>query len=216
MNATVKFIKDYCDFSGNRAYILMAIARKNENEPLTSSSEVVYREVAASEEEAARKIRKLAGAVESFVPEENYTPTFRLYMSANARDPTSAYFELQRKFSRWTKHIVNGDEHILDKLAELDSEWISELQRPHNRADSYFMWDWDGESGTKWEDEKLSEFSKIKQELHRNTAVIGESITPNGRHIVTEPFNYTETDAIAHEDMGLKTDGMIFLRYLRV
>lgn len=215
MNETVKFLKDYCDFSENRVYVLMAIARKNENEPLTSSSEVVYREVLASEDEVGRKVRKLNGAAEAFVPEKAYTPTFRLYISVNARDPTSAYFEIQRKFARWTKHIVNGDDHILEKLGELDSEFISELQRPHNRADNYFMWDWDGGSGTKWEDEKPSDFSEIKQELHRNTAVIGESITPNGRHIVTEPFNYTETDAIAHEDMGLKTDGMIFLQYLR-
>lgn len=203
---TQEFIEDYCDFSGDRVYVLFAIARKAENEEITSATEIIFREVLRKPEDIRRKLSKLRVIAEDYEPDEDLEPTFRLYLTANARDAKKAYFNFVNRLQGWMQGLVQGDDAIPDKLQNIDSEWKSELQRPHNRIDNYFIFDVD----TKDTEVVSWTLSEVK---NKGAEMIANRETPNGRHIITTPFNYTRLEL--PDSVEVKTDGMVFLEYLK-
>lgn len=204
----IQTIEDYCRFGEHRVYLLVAIARTRENPYLTSNSEVVFREVLTHEQDIAQKYRKLSCIVDQYRDDTGDPLTFRLYLSVNARNTLTAYFNFLDRLNGWAKDLVYGDEAVDQKLKRVDQYWKSELQRDASKDDSRFLIDVDTAG---------IDTGDLKQRLETYTDVVYLWETPNGYHVITEPFNYTEMDYLRdHDDIEIETDRMLFLEYLSV
>ena len=196
--ADLDTVVDYCTFGPERVYVLMAIARPKENEDLTHGSAPVIREVVEDAEDLRRTVDQLDHAVSRF------EATYRLYCSANARDVTTAFFELRRDTDEWLEMRLGGNEEVLGKFRRIDSEFKSVLQRDTCRDGTTFVFDLD--------DATEADAETLRADLAEFTEIHMTRATPNGYHVVADPFNYNElaTDV----EYELKTDGMIFLSYV--
>lgn len=205
------FIRSYCDFSDKRAYVLMAIARGNDENPhLSNSDEIVFREVVKNEKDIDRKIDKLQNSTEHYTGDEDREHTFRLYISANARNVVDAYWMLQNEMADWGKQAMNGAEGAITKLNRIDSQWKSIMQKPGSKDETHFVWDFD---------DPTIDMADVVSHLSMHTNVVACIPTPNGYHVITKPFDESDakdgastsfTDSL--EDV--KYDGMTFLCYL--
>lgn len=194
-------LKEYSVFGPERVYLLMAIARKKENPEITSSGEIVFREVVKEEKDIDRKISKLRNACNDY----GGAHKFRLYYSVNARNTVKAYFRYRERMNSWIERKMNGETDMDDKFKRLDSHWKSELQTPHSRDETYFLYDLD----TKSKEAR----DKLLKNLRKHTAVILDSETPNGYHFVVEAFNHNKMPEF---DFALErmNDRMFFLEYI--
>lgn len=200
MTSTVETLEDFCEFGDRRVYVLMAIARKKENEDITSGSEIVFREVVKDKEDIGRKVEKLRNASKNYGGAEK----FRLYISANARDTLKGYFRFKGTMDSWIEDRVNGQDDTDRKMKRIDSHWKSELQKPHCRDETLFIYDLDVENTERLE--------VLKEELSKHTEIVLERETPNGFHVVVKPFNHNEIKL--DFEVERKNDGMIFLEML--
>lgn len=196
----VEKLRNYCKFGDDRVHVMMAIARKKENKGITSGSEIVFREVVKNEEDISRKVEKLRNTTSNYGEAEN----FRLYVSANARSTLKAYFRFKETIDSWIEDKVNGQDDVDSKMKRVDKHWKSELQKPHCRDETFFIYDLDEKDHGKLE--------KLKKKLSEYTSIIFETETPNGFHVVVEPFNHNEIDL--NFEVERKNDGMIFLEML--
>lgn len=190
-------VETYCTFGDERVYILLAIARGKEQSD-TDEPRPTIREVVREPEQLRRKAEQLAHAVSRF------DATYRLYVTANARDVTAALFRFRASMDDWLEMRLNGDRDVVGKFKRLDSEFKSVLQRDECRDETRFVFDLDDVSRT--------EADRLRQRLADETTVLLDRDTPNGVHLVCEPFDYTSFDAdVAYE---LKTDGLVFVSYI--
>lgn len=201
MGVPISEIKDYSEFGDNRVYLLMAIARKKENPDITSSSEIVFREVVKDEKDIERKIEKLRNACENYGDAEK----FRLYYSANARNTLDAYFNFRIVMNSWAEKKLNGQKDIDRKFKRIDSHWKSELQKPGSRDESNFIYDLDSKS--------MESREVLLEELEKHTEVKKRVSTPNGHHFIVEPFNHNKLKEFDFE-VERKNDGMFFVGYI--
>ena len=207
-DAVVETIEDYCRFGEHRVYLLMVIARTRENPHLSSNSEVVFREVLKGEQDIARKYQKLSCVADQYRDDAGDPLTFRLYLSVNARNTLTAYFNFLDRLNGWSKDMVYGDEAVDRKLKRVDQYWKSELQRDSSKDDSRFLIDVDTTE---------IDTGDLKQRLETYTEVVQLRETPNGYHVITEPFNYTEMDYLRdHDEIEVEIDRMMFLEYLNI
>lgn len=196
MGDATEFIRHWCEFGEYRAYILMVIARRKFNEDLTHNSEIVHRRVLNEPEDVATCYRDLKGMV------ARYDNNFRMYLTVNARNTLAAYFNFREEMNHWSQDLVNGDINAPEKLGRVDSHWKSALHRPKASDDSLFLFDLDDVS----HDQAVT-FSEAVEDV---TEHVYTRPTPNGYHVITKPFNYTEWDpSIAYDDMD--TDGQLFV-----
>lgn len=177
----------------------MAIARKKENPDITSSGEIVFREVVNDEEDLERKIEKLRSSCRNYGEAEK----FRLYLGVNARNVMDCYFNFRSRMNDWMQHRFNGHEGSKRKFKRVDSHWKSELQRPSSRDETYFIWDLD--------DVTRQEKNEFVDDLPVDPELVQE--TPNGYHVVTDTFNYKH-DLETEIEYERKNDGMLFLEYI--
>ena len=199
-------IEDYCEFGEHRVYLLMAIARTRENPQLTSNSEVVFREVLKTEKDVRRKYNKLACTVEKYRDDDRNPLTFRLYLTVNARNTQKAYFNFLDRMNSWAQDMVRGDEAVDQKLKRIDQYWKSELQRDSSKDDSRFLID---------VDTKDIDAGDLKHRLSTYTEVLQLRETPNGYHLITEPFRYPDMAYLQdHDDIEVETDRMLFIECL--
>ncbi|MCU4802499.1 hypothetical protein OB920_19220 [Halobacteria archaeon HArc-gm2] len=190
--------QEYCEFGPERVYLLLAIARSKDNEGLTASSEPVIREIVAEAEELPETVARLDHAVSRF--EERY----RLYLSVNARDTTSALFRLRERTDDWLEMRFHGDTDVLRKFKRVDSEFVSVLQSDACADETNFLFDLD--------DVSADEADAFADSLADSTTVLLRRETPNGFHVVTEPFDYTRLSAGVEYE--LKTDDMVFVGFV--
>lgn len=178
----------------------MAIARKKENPGITSSGEIVFREVVKDEQDIERKIEKLRSSCSSYGDAEK----FRLYLGVNARNVVDCYFNFRSRMNDWMQQRFNGHEESKRKFQRVDSHWKSELQRPSSRDETYFIWDLDDVDGQ--EKEQFVSDLPVEPELIQET--------PNGFHIVTATFNYQD-ELETEIEYERKNDGMLFLEFIK-
>lgn len=191
MTDAVKFLTEYCQFDIG-PYVLMAVARKTHNDDVTNTTEPIYREVIYDADDAARKYHDIRARCERRPYE------WRVYVTANARDAQAAYFNFRDRMNGWSQRLVNGDDAADGKIANVAGEWVSELHRPQSAATSYFTFDLDGVS--------TGDVVKFVDSLPREH--VAEQETPNGYHVITEPFEYPKWDAPVEYD-DLDTDGQV-------
>lgn len=200
----ISFIRDYTEWGSNRAYIITSMARPKENDSLSHNSMPMFREIISDKENIDRKLRDIESKSDGYRSTRDEEITFRLYLSANARDIRKSFFMFQKDLIDMNKQISNGHEETLNKIKRLDSHWKSTIQTEGNKDDSYFIIDIDSN-----ETDLLEE---IKSDLKNRTMIREHLKTPNGHHIITDPFNYTEFER--GEDTEIKTDDLFYLSYI--
>lgn len=193
-------IKDWCEFGEHRAYVLMGIARRKHNKELTHSTEIVYRKVLRNEDHIERKY----GDLKSLINQHDYI--FRIYLTVNARNTLDAYFNFQERLNGWARDYINGDDSVNKKLGKVDSYWISTLHNPRCKDDPYFLYDLDDVT-----EDEVGEFGADLAEL---TRVLLEKETPNGYHVLVEPFNHTKFNPSVEFD-EMDTDGQLFIEEIQ-
>ena len=191
-----EFIQDWCNFKDDRGYVLMAIARKSQNPELSNSEEIVHRRVLASEDDVGYCYRDLKALI------DNYDYTFRVYLTANPRSLTKAFYNFNKEMQEMSRQLYHGHDGVVGRLSRLGSEWKSEVHSPEVKYSDYFLFDLDGVT-----DEELVEFEET---LKVYVPKVWRVPTPNGFHILCEPFNYKKFDAPVQYD-ELSTDGMVFV-----
>lgn len=193
LKESIAFVTEYCDFKDDRAYILMAISRRKFNEDVTNSQEKIHRRIVSSEQEVEYNIKHL------FSMMQQNDLKYRLYLTVNPRSLTSAFFQFQSKLASMSEELFNGDDGTITRIERLGSEWKSTLHDPSNRATKNFQFDVDGSRYA---------FEKLLEILAANTEILLTQETPNGFHIITQPFNHTEIEAdYLYDEMD--TDGMV-------
>lgn len=204
---TLEFLTEFCEFGPNRLYILSAMARPKENENISHGSIPMFREIITSEEKIRQKYARLKALANNYTPEEGGDLEFRLYITANARDTEKSMHIFQKQLIDMKHKISNGHEHTRDKIKRLDKEWESTLQSDGNKEDNYFIIDIDSDSKDLYE--------RAAKSLERETTILHSTRTPNGYHIITEPFNYPEWEGLSwDEEIEIKTDGLTFIRMI--
>lgn len=188
----------WCKFGdgGERAYILMAIARRKHNKDLTHNSEVVFRRVLLNEEDIERQYDELRSLI------DGHPHTFRVYLTVNARNVLDAYFRFQTELNSWSQDYIRGDDAAIEKMGKVGSRWKSALHNPSVKDDSYFQFDLD--------DVTKGEVEEFIDDLKEQTPIQAVQETPNGYHVITDPFNYTVWESPVEYD-DLDTDGMVFV-----
>lgn len=190
--------EEYCEFGGDRVYLPLAIARSKESENPGGADAPTIRTVVESEADLEREAAELAPATTRF--EER----FRLYLTVNARDALDATFALRRSTDDWIEARLHGDEGVRAKFKRVDGEFKSTLQSDGCRDETNFLFDLD--------DATAADRDRLVSQLGGHTTVSIVRETPNGFHVVTEPFDYNELETdVAYE---LKTDGLVFVEYL--
>jgi len=192
---SIDFVTEYCNFKDDRAYILIAVSRQKFNEDVTNGQEQIHRRIVSSEEEVEYNIKHLY----SMMQQNNLK--YRLYLTVNSRSLTSAFFQFQSKLASMSEELFNGDDGTITRIERLGSEWKSTLHDPSNRVTKNFQFDLD--------DVSRGELNLFKDKLTEHEAeILLVRETPNGFHLITEPFNYTKMKA-AHFYDELDTDGMV-------
>lgn len=193
----VSDFREYCRFGEDRVYLLLAIARSKENDGSEADAPAI-RKVVRDPDSLERKAAELDHAV------RRSDATYRLYLTANARNTLDAFFQFRRDTEDWIEMRLRGDEDVRRKFDRVGSEWKSVLQSDRCRDETRFVFDCD--------DATAAQAEALADRLADRTTVLLERETPNGYHLVTEPFDYTdiETDV----EFELKTDGLVFVSYL--
>lgn len=196
-----RFLSDFCDFNRDDAYILIAMARPKENEQINHGHMPNFREIITSKDKIEEKLRKLLTLGRNYEPKEGGDLTFRMYITANSRDCIKSYHMYQKELIDMNRQMFNGHEQTHNHIKRIDKEWISTLQSDTNKRTSRFIIDIDRKSETLLRETatKLEERTDIREIIE----------TPNGYHIITAPFNYTELDT--SDDIEIKTDSLMFL-----
>jgi hypothetical protein len=198
------FLTQYCEFSPNRAYVLVLIAREKENAAISHGQEPVFREILTDTESIPRRVNRLESIVTDYSSEEGEPLTFRLYISANARDVQKSFFNFQNKLVKYSRGLSNGEESIPHKIKRLDKEWKSTLQTKGNKVTNFFVVDCDSK-----EEDNLN---SVLSQLQEVTTIRGVYETPNGYHFHTDPFGFPNEEWITESDyLEIKTDGLLFL-----
>lgn len=202
----VKSIRNVCVFGEYRAYILMGIARRKFNDELTHNSEVVCRKVISDEGDVEQAVEDL------WVLMARHDLHWRVYLSVNARNTLKTYFNFREEMNKWSRDLVHGDDHVEEKLGRVSSHWKSALHRPEVRDDKYFQFDLDDIDHGQY----LSFVESLPAQDGSSVTNPSDSVfrykrqTPNGYHVITEPFNYTEWESpIDYDD--LDNDGELFI-----
>lgn len=189
-------LRSYPTFGTDRVSLLLAVARAKENP--NGDSPPVFRRVVTDSSELLEAIDSLDQAVSRF--DERY----RCYLSVNARNTLTAFFELRDRFDDWLLARLHGDEGINRKFAQIHQEFKSVLQSDACKDDTNFLFDLD--------DAEPADRDQLIADLERLTDVHLVTETPNGYHVVTAPFNDTELETRVDDEC--KSDGMVFLAFL--
>lgn len=193
-------LREYCTFGDERVYLLMAIAREKDQPEGVDADGPVIREVVAEPEDLARTVQQLEHAVARF------EARYRLYLTASARNVVDATFALRRRTDGWLRELVDGDGAVTRQFKRLDSEFKSALHSDDCRDETTFLLDVD--------DATPAGMRALREALAAHTTVRLTRETPNGYHLVTEPFDYNALETETDTEFELKTDGMLFLRFL--
>lgn len=190
----VQMVDEWTEFGDDRAYILMAIARRKFNRHISNSSEVIHRRVLTEDEDVPEQVADLMAMI------DRHDLHFRLYLTVNAHDTVSAYHSFVQEAVGWSEELHNGHEGVKTKFGRVSSEWKSVLHSPEHRVDQHFLFDLD--------DVTEEEACRFEQAATDVTDVVGWKQTPNGYHIVTRPFDYTTWEPPVEYD-EMDTDGMV-------
>lgn len=197
---------DLWTFTPERVYLLVAIARSKENEDVRATDQPTMRKVVENRDELQDKLDQLEHATSRF-PHE-----YRLYATVNGRNAWEAYAALQKEMVKaQNESRKSGQPPRL--LKRIDHQWKSILHQPRCRDEKRFVWDLDTPKGNIRD--------MLKADLSMHTDIVWTTATPNGFHIVTEPFNFNELGWFVPEkqeyrgyECERKNDDMVFVDFI--
>jgi len=192
-------VNSWCYFAGDeqRGYVLIAIARKAHNDDLTNAGEIVHRRIVTGRQDVQSTTREVHTLAEA-----DKKHTYRYYLTVNARDLEQAFGNFLQEQTKWLTDAVRGDDPSRGKMRNVAGEWKSEVHRPRNKCDSYFQFDLDSDRQT--------DLDTLASSLGGETTVRNIVETPNGWHILTEPFEYPAWEPPVKYD-DLDTDGQLYV-----
>lgn len=157
---TLKLISHPMRFKEGTRCVFMKGRRKDDGDPSRYFARVTHDE--REFDAAIMELLRLAA------------PTDRIYASLCARDVMKA----ARAFNhRRVDAAYDSDPETFYR--KMDSHWISCLMQPANGAERLWLFDCDS----------IAEYESMVLELGSVTEILLEYGTPNGRHIITRPFN---------------------------
>lgn len=183
-------IKDYCKFNDDVVYVLVGMARPKENENLERS--YIKRRIVTYEDKVEQKINEL-NALCSTKPYK-----FRLYITVNSRNIDNSIYNLHSKLTKMAYGKTDTNKKRMDK------EWYTILQQTSSKHTNRFLIDID--------DEDRENYNNVITELQKYTEIKYKTETPNGYHIVVDPFDYNKINKNNIEDV--KKDGLLFIDYI--
>lgn len=193
-------------FKEDRVYLLIAIARSKENSDVRATAQPTMRKVVESSQELSDKVEQLAHATKRF------DQIYRLYATVNGRNTKDAAHFLQKEMLDARREMEKSGQ-MSSLLERVDHEWKSILHQPRCRDEKRFLFDLDTPSPEVRHD--------LQFRLADHTQVEYVQETPNGWHIITEPFNFTEIEdfdsnrgRFKGKECERKPDDMIFLGFL--
>ena len=202
----LELLHAHCTFAEEaNVYLLMAVARKKENESLTNSKEIVFREVLKRTEDIDKKYKRMRAMIESY---KEYT--FRIYVSINPRDTRKAFFLLQHDMIQWQQDMCNGLD-VIAKLKRIDYLWFSSLAKPASRTKGRaFLIDIDKDCS---EDERDKIVDDVLPSGAERPMLLLKQKSPHGWHVVVRPFN--RTLAKKRDDVEILSDGYVSVDYIK-
>jgi len=201
---SIKCLEQLWTFTDERCYILLAIARSKENDNIQATDQPTIRKIIEDRDELENKIEQLKQATSRFDNE------YRLYATINGRNARDALHLLQKESLDWLRKSEKSGQ-TPTKIKRIDHEWKSILQRDECRDEKRFLWDIDDPS-----EEALKE---IRASLSDHRIMTLQ--TPNGWHIITDPFNFTAIDEFDPDESEFhgyecerKNDSLTFMGFL--
>lgn len=203
----IEFLEDFCEFGLNRLYILSAMARPKENKKISHGDIPMFREIITEKSKIRKKYARLKAIANNYIPEEGGDLDFRLYITTNARDTKKSMYIFQKEILDMQHKISNGHEQTRQNIKRLDKEWKSTLQGKGNKEDNLFIIDIDSK------DKDL--YKRAWESLKDETEIQNAIQTPNGYHIITQPFNYPDWEGLSWDgEIEIKTDGLMFIQMI--
>lgn len=198
-------LHDWCTpIEDGEAYILWVIARRKYNDDITNSTEIIHRRVLTDEDDIEYNYNHLKYFAES---SEHH---FRMYVTVNKRDVLKGFWHMQSKMLDLSKQITTDVEGAYPAIGRLGSMWKSVLHSPKSREEKMFLFDIDEvDSGITVTEEDAYRFTAA---LAKYTEVLWLNQTPNGYHVITQPFNYNDFEAPF--EYSFATDGATFIEEL--
>ena len=178
----IELLKKHCIFTNDfDVYVLFGIARKKDNENITNSQEVVFREVIKKEDNIEKKYNKLITQCKSHKPKLN----FYVYISANGRDVRKGYMTFKADLLTYEKEMMFGTD-CHNQLKRIDAIWLSAIMKPQSRSleNKRFMLDVDTKNLA-----QLKRLNSCLAEVVDNVDDVLIQETVNGHHYVAPPFN---------------------------
>lgn len=213
----IDLIKKHCKFTSEfDVYILFGVARKKDNEGITNSQEVVFREIIKDEENIEKKYTKLKTQCKTHRTVDGKKLNFYIYLSVNARDVRKGYITFKTDMIKYEREILFGV-GCHNQLKRVDSIWISAIMKPESRSkeNRKFLVDID----TK--DEKV--LQKIGNCLNKVIPIpnLLKQETKNGVHYVLDVFDIKKfQDLIIKEQKQdiceVKTDALLFVEHIHI
>ena len=184
------------DFSNEKIYFLMALARPKANKEITKSQRVFVRLPIRSMESYYQNLVKIeADCVRTGL-------NMYMYVSVNARDTVSAYENFKKKLVEYENQAMHGKEDFRKPLMNLDVTWYSACLKPNARGTKYFLLDIDNKT-----QELRDRLTDVVLPL--SGPILVEKETRNGYHWIVKPFDVRVLEGL--EDVSVQKDGLLYL-----
>ncbi len=219
MNKELEFLKEHCVFNTpHEVYVLLAVSRKKDTSWITNSQEIVFREIIKSQEDIARKFRRLQLMCKSYRDDDDRNYPFYVYVTNNSRCSLKAANTLVRLILDGAYEEAKGVD-MSSTFKKLDYKFTSALMKKTAKGSTRrFMIDVDTKD--------LNFNKRIKDSLSKhddNNDTWTELIkieTRNGYHYRTAPFNVQDFNFHFSLDelktlVNVKSDGLLFVEYMK-
>lgn len=144
MSDSIEFLEQHCEFNIlSDCYVLMGISRKKDTADMTSSKEIIFKEVIKNKEDIKKKYLAMKAQIENYKDENGRSYPFYMYISLNPRNARRATEMLMNTIMRWFSEEVK-DRTLENRYKFVHSEFFSCLMNPSCRGSKkYFMLDVD-------------------------------------------------------------------------
>jgi hypothetical protein len=142
-------------------------------------------------DEYVRKLMQIRSTMED-------SSAYRVYASVNSRNLEKAihHFKIEQIITDTYDHELRTRFYV-----DIWNRFFGVVMEPKCSAEKNFLWDIDTEEG-----DDLEEFNAI---LTEHTSILHQYQTPNGWHIITEPFNYNVLPK--HIASKMKKDALMWI-----
>jgi len=102
-------LEKHCIFEKETdVYVLFGISRKKNNGDMTSSQEVVFREVIKNKDNIEKKYTKIINSCVNYRTSDNKKLNFYVYVSVNARDIIKGYLKFKKDLLEYEGEMFRG------------------------------------------------------------------------------------------------------------